>query len=103
MAKLTKAQKQELQSILNGLVAVRSYVLKPSTVIAHAGTINAKVEQGSEFRAAKPFETKDYVGRDDSRWSIDFIRTLEPVEKEIGSPMASLAPSIAALQRFLEE
>ena len=102
MAALTRAQVRALQSMRADLAAARDYLMRGTTMIGHAGTINAAVPQGEEYRQARPFERKHYVGRDGSEWDIDFIRTVQPVAKEGGSDLVRLFSTIRALDNFIE-
>lgn len=110
MAKLTKVQRREIEGALRSVHAVIQFIESDHIAVCRAGRINAKVHHhgngnpgsGHDYRAAQPFETVNYKGRDDAEWSIDYIRTLSPIDKGIGSDLVRLYTAQSTLAGFLE-
>lgn len=93
MAKLTKAQRQAIESVLASVNRAIAFIENDRIAICTAREINAAVEHygtgesGHTYRAASPYRSQDYKGRDDSEWSIDWIRELTPIAKGTGSDL----------------
>ena len=110
MAKLTKAQRNQIRSALASIDRLIAFIESDKIAICRTGAINADVpnrgdgspEKGGEYRAAEPFETKQYKGRDDSEWSIDWVRTLSPISKGIGSDLVAAYTARQTLSAILE-
>jgi hypothetical protein len=109
MAKLTKAQRRCIQSAIDSLDRALTFIERDRTAICITGEINSAVAHtgdgspGHEYRAAAPYRTQDYTGRDDSAWSIDWVRTLTPIDKGIGSDLVSFYTARSTLQALLSE
>lgn len=104
MAKLTKAQRQAIQSALNATNALIAYIERKDIAFCNVTEINAKVPQGpNEYRALEPHRSQHYTGRDNYEWDIDYINQLTPMDKGIGSPLVQRYDIKKTLERLLEE
>ena len=109
MAKLTKAQRREIEGALRSVRAVIQFIESDRIEVCSAGKVNAEVRHygtgesglGHVYRAAESFETVHYEGRGDAEWSIDWIRTLEPISKGTGSDLVRLYTAQTTLSDFL--
>lgn len=67
-----------------------------------AGEINADVQQTSgEFREAVPYRSQDYTGRDDETWTIEYVRTLQIIDKTFGSDLVGIYTAKQTLETLL--
>lgn len=103
MAKLTRSQRAAIASVLYHAKAAHSFIHGERIAVCRRDRINQLVRQSAdEFRA--PGVTRvDHVGRDDSKWSIDYVDTLTPISKGIGSPLVQLDTAIRGLESMLQE
>jgi hypothetical protein len=102
MAKLTKVQRRDIANALSAVERAIGFIERPQTEVCFKSRINSQVPQGSEFRNGNVIETKHYTGREGATWSIDFVTTLEPVSKGIGSDLVAIYDARHSLQRMLE-
>jgi hypothetical protein len=102
MAKLTIAQKRTLSSALQSLDRAIAFIESNRVAICVATEVNAATAQGpNEYRAKEPHRSQDYVGRDDSKWTIDWVNQLSPIDKGIGSDLVSIYTARSTLRNFL--
>lgn len=107
MAKLTKAQRRDIEAALRSVNRAIEYIEQDRVAICIAATTNSAVDHtgdgspGHEFRAGRPFERKHYKGREGMEWSIDRVRTLTPVNKGIGSDLVAVYTARDTLTAFL--
>lgn len=107
MAKITRAQRRGLESALASVNRAIAYVEDPRVAVCRAGEINAAVpltgdgSPGHEYRAGAPYRSQEYTGRDDSTRSIDWIKTLTPTDKGIGSNLVAIYTARDTLQALL--
>lgn len=103
MAKLTKAQKNEIQVALNAVNRLIAFIEKPSVAFCNVKSVNIKTAQSSlDYRARDAHETKHYKGVDDREWDIDLVKELTPMDKGIGSDLVARYDIKKTLERFLE-
>lgn len=104
MAKLTKAQKLQIQTALDACNALIAYIESENIAFCHVKEINEQVKQGpNDYRARESHRSQHYVGRDNHEWDINFIRDLSPMDKGIGSPLVQRYTIKKSLERLLEE
>jgi hypothetical protein len=102
MGKLTRKQRAEIEGALAALNRLIRLIESDRIAFCNVGTINALVPQGIEFRNGRIIETKEYKGRDDKPYKIDFVQTLYPMDKGIGSDLVARYDVKRALERLLE-
>lgn len=103
MAKLTKAQRNELQVALNAVNRLIAYIESPSIAFCNVKSINIKTPQGPlDYRARDAHETKHYIGKDNYEWDVAFVKELTPMDKGIGSDLVARYTIKKTLERFLE-
>lgn len=104
MAKLTKAQKLQIQSALSAVNDLIKFIEREDIAFCHVKEINEQVAQGpNDYRARESHRSQHYIGRDNYEWDINFVRDLSPMEKGIGSPLVSRYTIKKSLERLLEE
>lgn len=104
MAKLTKAQKQQIQSALNATNALIAYIERDNIAFCHVKEINQDVAQGpNDFRAKDSHRSQHYIGRDNYEWDIHYVKEISPMDKGIGSPLIQRYDIKRTLERLLEE
>jgi hypothetical protein len=103
MTKLTRAQRKELESALSCLERGLRFIESDTIALARTGKINAACSHTTEYRASPAtIQRQDYTGRDDDRWHIDWIPTLEPISKGIGSDLVALYDAKRTITRLLQ-
>lgn len=104
MAKLTKAQRLQIETALNATNALIAYIESESIVFCHVKEINEKVAQGpNDYRARESHRSQHYEGRDGTEWDINYIKDLSPMDKGIGSPLVQRYTIKKSLERLLAE
>lgn len=107
MTKLTRAQRSTIAGAIRDIEAALAFLAQERIALCYAGTINSAVPhhgdggEGSTYRAARPFERKEYTGRDNSKWSIEFVRELTPVSKFHESDLVRIEAARRALAAML--
>lgn len=108
MAKLTKAQRRDIEDALASVNRAIQFIESDRIAVCSVSDINAAVphagtgEPGHSYRAAAPYKSQAYKGRDDSEWTIDFIRELTPMSKGVGSNLVAVYTARQTLSRMLE-
>ena len=103
MAKLTKAQRQQIETALNATNALIAYIERGDVAFCRVTELNQKVQQGPmEYRALSSHRTQHYTGHDGLEWDIDYIKELTPMDKGIGSPLVQRYDIKRTLERLLE-
>lgn len=103
MAKLTKAQKREIETALISLNRLIAFIENPAIEICRSKSVNIETDHGPmDFRANAPHETKHFNGRDGVEWDITYIKELTPIDKGIGSDLVARYDVRQALVRLLE-
>ena len=103
MAKFTKAQKRQMQSALDSMDRAIAFIEQDRIAVCVKGRVNAEVHHGpAEYRAAAPSERQQYEGVEGRKWSIDWIETLQPIDKGIGSDLVSLYTARRTLAAILD-
>lgn len=108
-AKLTKALRREIDDALQSLNRAIAFIESDRIAICSKTDMNAAVshtgtgEPGQSYRAAAPYMTKAYKGREDAEWTIDYIRELTPMSKGVGSDLVSIYTARQTLSRVLGE
>jgi hypothetical protein len=104
MAKLTKTQRQSIQSALNATNALIAYIERDNIAFCNVKELNIKVEQGpNDYRARDSHRSQHYIGRDNYEWDIDYVKELTPMDKGIGSPLVQRYDIKRSLEQLLEE
>lgn len=103
MAKLTKKQREEIQSALASLARLNQFIDRQEIAFCRVTEINEQVAQGpNDYRARESHRSQHYSGRDGSEWDIHFIKELTPMDKGIGSDLVNRFTVGAILERFLK-
>lgn len=104
MAKLTKAQRLQIETALNACNTLIAYIESEHIAFCHVKELNENVPHGpNDYRARESHRSQHYVGRDNYEWDVNFIRELSPMDKGIGSPLVSRYTIKKSLERLLEE
>lgn len=104
MAKLTKAQRQSIQTALNATNALIAYIEREDVAFCHARELNIDVRQGPlDYRARESHRSQHYVGRENYEWDIHYVKEMTPMDKGIGSPLVQRYSIKKSLERLLEE
>lgn len=103
MAKLTKAQRQEIEMALSALDRLITFVNRPEIAFCRVTEYNEKVPQGPlEFRARDSHRTQHYVGKEGAEWDIAYVKSMTEMDKGIGSDLVASHTTKKILERFLE-
>jgi len=102
MAKLTKRQQREIRDAINSLERLMDFINDSRIEVCRRGRINEDVPPGpQDFRQCSVEESKDYTGADGAEWTINFVATLDPMEKGIGSDLVAMHTTHKILRNFL--
>lgn len=101
MAKLTRAQRADIEGAMTALNRLIRAIEAENVAFCHKGLINNKVQQNRDFRNGIIVKSKDYKGRDGSEWTIDFVETLTPMDKGLGSDLVARYDVKKYLERLL--
>lgn len=103
MAKLTKAQKQEIEMAISAMERMLNFINRPEIAFCRVSEVNEKVAHGPlDYRARDSHRTQHYVGRDNYEWDINYIKEMTPMDKGIGSDLVAGYTTKKILERFLE-
>lgn len=103
MAKLTKAQRQEIEMALSAVETMLNFINRPEIAFCRVTEINEQVSQGPlNYRARDSHRTQHYVGREGAEWDISYIKEMTPMDKGIGSDLVAGWTTKKILERFLE-
>lgn len=104
MAKLTKAQRQQIQAALNATNALIAYIERDNIAFCNVKEINKDADQGpNDYRARDSHRSQHYTGQDGYEWDIHYVKEMTPVDKGIGSPLIQRYDIKRSLERLLEE
>jgi hypothetical protein len=105
MAKLTRIQRSQITSALEGIDKALAYINAQHIAVCHVSEINEKVPlRGDAFRSGKIVRSQDYENRDPNEpgWTINFVQELTPLDKTNGSDLARLYTAKRTLSDLLE-
>ncbi len=102
MAKLTKLQRRQIENALASVDRAISFIEQERIAICSVREENIRTAQGlNEYRAPVSHRSQRYEGRDNSVWSIDYVKTLSPIDKGIGSDLVSIYTAKRTLEDIL--
>lgn len=104
MAKLTKAQKAQIQTALHATNLLIGFIERGDIAFCSVKEINEQVAQGPlDYRARDSHRSQHYEGRDGTEWDINYIKEMTPMDKGAGSLLVQRYTIKQALEKLLEE
>lgn len=104
MAKLTKAQRRQIEGALESITKALAFINSDRIELCRVSEINAQCAQGpNDYRACVLNRSQTYRGNDGESWSIDYVRELSPIDKGVGSDLVRLYTAQDLLRDLLKE